>query len=59
MKKNSGFTMIELMVTVGIIGIVMAFGVPSMQIYIKNDRLTSQINTLVGHLAYARSEAVL
>ena len=25
----------------------------------KNDRLVTQINTLVGHLAYARSEAVL
>jgi len=59
MKKNSGFTLIELMVTVAILGIVMAFGIPSMESYIKNDRLTTQINTLVGYLSYARSEAVL
>ncbi len=30
-----------------------------MREFIKNDRLVTQINTLVGHLAYARSEAVL
>jgi type IV fimbrial biogenesis protein FimT len=37
----------------------MAIGVPSMRDFIKNDRLVTQINTLVGHLAYARSEAAL
>jgi len=29
-----------------------------MRDFIKNDRLVTQINTLVGHFAYARSEAV-
>ncbi|MFT4608241.1 MAG: type IV fimbrial biogenesis protein FimT, partial [Chitinophagales bacterium] len=57
MKKNSGFTLLELMITVGIIGVVTAIAVPSMGVYIKNDRLTTNINTLVGHLAYARNEA--
>ena len=59
MKKNSGFTLLELVITVALVAIVMAIGVPSMTNFIKNDRLTTQINTLVGHLAYARSEAVL
>lgn len=59
MKKNSGFTLIELMVVVAMLGLLMAFGLPAMDTYVKNDRLTTQINTLVGHLAYARSEAVL
>ena len=59
MKKHSGFTLLELMITLAIIGLVMAFAVPSLSTFIKNDRLSSQINTLVGHLAYARSEAVL
>ncbi|MFV2033437.1 MAG: GspH/FimT family pseudopilin [Gammaproteobacteria bacterium] len=58
MQKESGFTLLELMVTVAIAGIVMAFAVPSMESFIKNERLTTQINTLVGHLAYARSESV-
>ena len=59
MKKNSGFTLIELMVVVAMLGLLMAFGLPAMDTYVKNERLTTQINTLVGHLAYARSEAVL
>ena len=59
MKKNTGFTLLELLITVTLISIVMAIGVPSMRDFIKNDRLSTQINTLVGHLAYARSEAVL
>jgi len=59
MKKYSGFTLLELMVTIAIVGIVTALAIPSMSTFIKNDRLVSQINTLVSHLALARSEAVL
>jgi type IV fimbrial biogenesis protein FimT len=58
MKKSSGFTLLELMITVGIIGLVTAIAVPSMGAYVKSERLTSQINTLVSHLVYARSEAI-
>lgn len=58
MSRNSGFTLVELMITVTLLGLVMAIGVPSMRDFIKNDRLVTQINVLVGHLAYARSEAV-
>ena len=46
------------MITLTIITLVMAIGIPSMTAYVQNDRLTTQINTLVGHFAYARSEAV-
>ena len=58
MKKNSGFTLLELIITVALISIVMAIAVPSMTSFTQNDRLTTNINTLIGHLAYARSEAV-
>ena len=58
MKKHSGFTLLELMVTVAIAGIVMAFAVPALETFVKNDRLTTQINSLVSHLSYARNEAV-
>ena len=58
MKKNSGFTLLELLITVALISIVMAIAIPSMTTFTQNDRLTTNINTLIGHLAYARSEAV-
>ncbi|MFT7674808.1 MAG: type IV fimbrial biogenesis protein FimT, partial [Gammaproteobacteria bacterium] len=56
--KNSGFSMFELLITVTIIGVVMGIAIPSMTEFIKNDRLSTQINTMVGHLAFARSAAV-
>ena len=58
MKKNSGFSLIELLITIGIVGVLVGFGLPSLQDFIKNDRLSTQINLLVGHMALARSEAV-
>ena len=58
MKKCLGFTLLELIITVGIIGVTTAIAVPSMGIYIKNERLTSQINTLVSHLAFARNQSI-
>jgi len=58
MKSSSGFTILELLITVALVSIVMAIAVPSMQSFTQNDRMTTNINALIGHLAYARSEAV-
>jgi type IV fimbrial biogenesis protein FimT len=58
MKKNSGFTLLELIITVALVSIVTAIAIPSMRTFGQNDRLTTSINVMIGHLAYARSEAV-
>ena len=58
MKKTSGYTLLELMITLALVATIFAFGIPSMNTFIQNDRLVTQINTLIGHLSYARSEAV-
>ena len=58
MKNYSGFTLLELLITVAVIAIAMAIAVPSMREFTQNDRLTTNINTFIGHLALARSEAV-
>lgn len=54
----SGFTLIELMVTVAIIAIALTIGVPSFQQVIMNNRMATQANDLLGSMNLARSEAV-
>jgi type IV fimbrial biogenesis protein FimT len=62
MRKASslsfGFTLIELMMTLTIMGIVLVVGVPSMQSMIINDRLTTTTNSIVGAFHVARSESI-
>ena len=60
MKKirAHGFTLLELLSTLAIVGILIAIGAPSLTNFVKNERLTTQINTLLVHLQYARSEAI-
>ncbi len=53
-----GLTLIELMVTVVVLAILLAIGVPSFREFYLNNRITSQINMLHSHLLLARSEAV-
>ncbi len=54
----SGFTLIELITTLVIAGILMALAAPSFSNFIKNNRLTTQANELLADLAFARSEGV-
>ncbi len=54
----SGFTLIELMVTLTIAGILMAWAAPSYTTFVKNNRLTTQANDMMADLALARSEAI-
>lgn len=56
--RDKGFTLIELLVTLAIAGIVLGLAAPSFSTSIRNSRLTSNINTLVATLNFARSEAI-
>lgn len=58
MKKHYGFTILELVVVLGIAGVLSAVAVPSLLSMIKDNRLSTQLNGMAGLLNYARKEAV-
>lgn len=58
MKKNSGFTLIELMVTMVIVGILVMVGGPSLSTFMSGGLLVSSSNELVSGIHITRSEAI-
>jgi len=55
---TAGFTLIELMVTIMIIGIVALIGIPAFSDFILNNRIRGQTSDFVVQLTHARSEAM-
>ena len=56
--RPHGFTLVELMVTMAVIGILAVVAVPGMTALINNSRLSAQSEELVSSLQLARAEAV-
>lgn len=54
----SGFTLIELMITVSILGILLGIGLPSFVTFINNNKITAEANSLIYSFHMARSEAI-
>ena len=55
---SRGFTIIELMLTIGIAGALLAVGIPSWVEMTKNNCLTSKTNSIVGGMQAARATAI-
>ncbi|MDH3550662.1 MAG: GspH/FimT family pseudopilin [Gammaproteobacteria bacterium] len=56
-RTQHGFTLYELLITVMIVGIVLAFSIPNMQAFTQNSRMTSTANDLHSAFHLARSES--
>jgi type IV fimbrial biogenesis protein FimT len=56
-RAARGFTLIELMVTIAVVGILVSVAVPAMQGFLQDDRQSTQANSLWMSLNLARSEA--
>jgi len=57
-KHSTGFTLVELIVTIAIAAVVLGIAIPSFNSSISRNRLTTYINEFVTALNLARSEAI-
>jgi type IV fimbrial biogenesis protein FimT len=57
-QRAAGFTMVELLVTVGIFALLAAIAVPTLRTVSKNNRIRASSMSLQNGLALARAEAV-
>ncbi len=53
-----GFTLVELLVTISIVGIASAIAIPSMSFMIADARASTQAELVMNGISYTRSEAV-
>ncbi|HWP19432.1 MAG TPA: GspH/FimT family pseudopilin [Burkholderiaceae bacterium] len=53
-----GVTLVELMVVLSVLAVVLALAAPSFTETLRSNRLTTQVNELVGAMQMARAEAV-
>ena len=58
-KLQQAFTLIELMVTISVLGVIMAIALPNLRDFVVGNRLSSNVNSFIGMLSYARSEAIV
>ena len=58
MRRENGFTLIELMIAVGLTGLLLSMAVPALGIFVSNARQTGAINDFVSTIHQARSTAV-
>lgn len=57
-SNKKGFTIVEIVITLALLAVFIAVGVPSFSSLIRDNRLVTDINSLVASIQLARSEAI-
>lgn len=58
MKRQQGFTLIELIIVVAMVSIMLSIAVPSFRSFISNYRVTAAVNDFLQGVTGARAEAI-
>lgn len=58
LRHSAGMSLIELVVTLAIIGIVFSLGLPSYQVWIQNTKIRTAAESILNGMQLARAEAV-
>ena len=58
MKRESGFTLLELMITLAIGGLLLSMAVPALQSFTNNSKRSSAVNDFVSSMHLARNTAI-
>jgi len=57
-RYSAGFTMLELVMVISIAAILLVIGVPSFRFMTTANRVSAEVNGLIGDLQFARAEAI-
>jgi type IV fimbrial biogenesis protein FimT len=57
-RRQSGYTMLELVMVISIVAILASIAIPSFQYVTSSNRVATEVNSLLGDVLFGRSEAV-
>jgi type IV fimbrial biogenesis protein FimT len=56
--RNSGYTMMELVMVISLVAILASIAIPGFKYVTASNRIAGEVNGLLGDMQFARSEAV-